>query len=473
MDEDIREEKRVDGPAAAESLDESGQAERLDESGQAERQLDRRTFIRLSALAGAAGVVASGCSGAGEPGGSAGYGGVGGSADPGGSGGDPEALAAGLEENVYTRLLGVRPHIGAHSHLSSMGGSRMPPEVMEAMAEANRFFVDMKDLHEAAGRRIAEIVGAEDALVSSGAFAALLVGAAGVLTGTDEERMEALPRPDWPKVECLFQTAHRFFYDKVFQYAGMTLVEADTRQAFEEAITDRTAMLVGLSFVERQNSGRPPFPAKYRQPTPPETLMPEEIIEIGRRKGVPVMIDMASDVHPISNFRRYIEAGADLVIVSGGKALRGPNSSGILAGRKDLIEAARMQNAPNNGIGRGLKVGKEEIIGLIAAVERYIALDPDAMVAAWNGKARWIADQLQDIPGLEANYEINTADYADVELIWDQETIPLSRADVDKALKEGSPSIIYYGEGICTKQFEDGEEVLVANRLRELFTTGS
>ena len=124
----------------------------------------------------------------------------------------------------------------------------MPPEVMDAMAEANRFFVTMRDLHEAAGRRIAEIVGAEDALVSSGAFAALLVGAAGVLTGTDEERMAALPRPTWPKVECLFQTAHRFFYDRVFQYAGMTLVEADTRQAYEEAITDRTALLVGLSF---------------------------------------------------------------------------------------------------------------------------------------------------------------------------------------------------------------------------------
>ena len=432
-------------------------------------RFNRRGFLKIGALAGVAGVAAANCSGLDGSGSDAG----GDESAATGVSSDPEAVAADLQQNVYTRMLGVRPHIGAHSHLSSMGGSRMPPEVMEAMTEANRFFVDMEDLHVAAGRRLAEIAGAEDALVSSGAFAALLVGAAGVLTGTDEERMAVLPRPTWPKVECLFQTPHRFFYDKVFQYAGMTLVEADTRQAYEEAISDRTALLVGLSFIEHQNTGRPPFPAKYRQPTPPETLMPEEIIEIGKRKGVPVMIDMASDVRPIRNLKRYIEMGADLVIVSGGKALRGPNSSGILAGRGDLIEAARMQNAPNNGIGRGLKVGKEEIIGLIAAVERFVEIDEDAMIAGWNQKAQWLADQLQDISGLEASYEINTAGYADVELIWDQEVIPLSREDVDSALKDGTPSIIYYGEGICTKQFEDGEEVLVANRLRELFTQGS
>ena len=432
-------------------------------------ELNRRGFLKIGALAGVAGVAAASCGGMSVPGSDS----ASGDGAETGAASDPDAVSADLQDNVYTRLLGVRPHIGAHSHLSSMGGSRMPPEVMEAMTEANGFFVDMKDLHEAAGRRIAEIAGSEDALISSGAFAALLVGAAGVLTGTDEERMAVLPRPTWPKVECLFQTPHRFFYDKVFQYSGMTLVEADTRQAYEAAITDRTALLVALSFIEHQNTGRPPFPAKYREPTPQETLMPEEIIEIGKRKGVPVMIDMASDVRPIRNLKRYIEMGADLVIVSGGKALRGPNSSGILAGRGDLIEAARLQNAPNNGIGRGLKVGKEEIVGLIAAVERFIEIDEDEMIAAWNRKAQWLADQLQDIPGLEAGYEINTAGYADVELIWDQEIIPLTREDVDKALKEGSPSVIYYGEGICTKQFENGEEILVASRLRELFTKGS
>ena len=132
-----------------------------------------------------------------------------------------------------------------------------------------------------------------------------------------------------------------------------------------------------------------------------------------------------------------------------------------------------MQNSPNNGIGRGFKVGKEEVIGLIAALEWYIGLDEDELIAGWNQKAQWLAEQLQGIPGLEARYELNTSGYGDVELVWDEEIIPLSREDVGSALKGGDPSIIYYGVTIRTGQLENGEEVLVANRLRELFTTGS
>ena len=316
-------------------------------------------------------------------------------------------------------------------------------------------------------------MGAEAALVSSGAFAAMLVGAAGVLTGSDQDRMRLLPNPTWPKVECLFQTAHRFFYDNVFGFAGMKLVEAGTRAEYEAAITDRTALLVGLAYIEHQTRGVPPFPVRHRQEHDPETLMPLEIIEIGKRRGVPVMIDLASNLPPKENLTRYLEAGADLVVVSGGKGIRGPNSTGILAGRADLIEAARMQNAPVNGIGRGLKVGKEEIVGLVAALERYVALDEDAEIAAWNAKARWLADQLQGIDGLEARYELNTHGYCDVELVWDETVIPLSREDVGRLLRAGDPKVIFDGPGPRTLQLEEGEVELVARRLRELFTTGS
>ena len=425
-------------------------------------QLNRRTFLTIGAIAGAAGIAASGCNGMG---GMSGYSGAGPA--------DPESVAADLQDNVFTRLLGVRPHIGTHGHLSSMGGSRMPPEVMEAMTEANRFFVDMSDLHVAAGRRIAEVMGAEDALVTSGGFAALVLGAAAALAGTDEDRRDALPKPTWPKVECLFQTPHRFFYDNAFHQAGMEIVEADSKADFEAAITDRTALIVGLAVIERQNTPRPPFPARHREERSTETLMPDEIIEIGNRKGVPVMIDMASELPPTRNLTRFTEAGADLVVVSGGKGIHGPNSTGILAGRRDLIESARMQNSPNNGIGRGFKVGKEEVIGLIAALEWYIGLDEDELISGWNQKAQWLAEQLQGIPGLDARYELNTSGYGDVELVWDEDIIPLSREDVGNALKAGDPSIIYYGVTIRTGQLENGEEVLVANRLRELFTTGS
>ena len=437
------------------------------------RTMARRTFLTVTAAAGTAVLAATGCGWIGSGVGDVGGYGSGGGDDVGGGSTDPDSVAADLKDNIYTRLLGVRPHIGAHEHLSSTGGSRMPPEVIEAMAEANRYFVDMGELHEAAGRRIAEIMGAEDALVSAGAFASMLVGAAGVLTGADEDRMEALPNPTWPKVECLFQTPHRFFYDKVFTYAGMTLVEAGTRADYEAAISDRTALLVGLAYIEGQTRGVPPFPVRHRMEHDPETLMPMDIIEIGQRRGVPVMIDFASNLPPKTNLTRYLEAGADLVVVSGGKGIRGPNSTGILAGRRDLIEAARMQNAPDNGIGRGLKVGKEEIVGVVTALERYIALDEGEQIAEWNRKAGWLADQLQDIPGLEARYELNTHGYFDVELVWDEAVIPLSRDDLGRKLMEGDPRIRIEGNLARTLQLEPGEEILVARRLRELFTTGN
>jgi hypothetical protein len=157
----------------------------------------------------------------------------------------------------------------------------------------------------------------------------------------------------------------------------------------------------------------------------------------------------------------------------GGKGIRGPNSTGILAGRRVLIEAARMQNAPDNGIGRGLKVGKEEIVGVVTALERYIALDEGEQIAEWNRKAGWLADQLQDIPGLEARYELNTHGYFDVELVWDEAVIPLSRDDLGRKLMEGDPRIRIEGNLARTLQLEPGEEILVARRLRELFTTGN
>ena len=475
MNKEIRDEKTEAGAGDETSMAaaDDGTSKAAAVSGTS-RKLDRRTFITVTAVAGAAGLAVSACDGIG--GGSGSTGGGGGVYPGSGSGGesaDAEALAADLKDNVYTRLFGVRPHIGAHEHLSSTGGSRMPPEVLEAMAEANRYFVDMGELHVAAGRRIADIMGAEDALVSSGAFASMLVGAAAALTGLDQDRMKALPNPTWPKVECLFQTPHRFFYDSVFTFAGMKLVEAGTRAEYEAAITDNTALLVGLAYMEGQTRGVPPFPVRHRLEHDPETLMPMDIIEIGNRRGVPVMIDFASSLPPKANLTRFLEAGADLVVVSGGKGIRGPNSTGILAGRKDLIEAARMQNAPNNAIGRGLKVGKEEIVGLVTAFERYVALDEGEQIAEWNRKAQWLADELQDIPGLEARSELNTHGYHDVELLWDEEVIPLSREDVGRRLSEGDPRIRIEGNLARTPQIEESELVLVARRLRELFTTGS
>ncbi len=163
-----------------------------------------------------------------------------------------ERLEAAYSDNIYTQLLDVRPHLGAHEHLTRLGGSRMPREVTDAMVQANDYFVDMHELTEAAGRRVAEVMGAEAALVTSGAFSAMILGAAACLTGTDPEKIDALPHPTWPRRDCLIQTAHRFEYDRAYRTAGMSIVEAKTREEFLDKINDRTAMIAVLTAVEKQ-----------------------------------------------------------------------------------------------------------------------------------------------------------------------------------------------------------------------------
>lgn len=423
----------------------------------------RRHVLGLAALLGAAGWAGACGPGADETGAPGASGGRSDAAD------DPDAIAAALRDNIYTRLLGVTPHLGAHEHISRLSGSRMPAEVVEAMVEANRFFVDMNELADGAGRRIAQIMGAEAAIVTAGGFSSMLLGAAACLTGTDHEKMEALPHPTWPRRECLIQTPHRFSYDQAYRLAGMEIVEVATREEFARRLGERTAMIAVLAAAEKQRVFAPPFSVRRVSPAPPDLMLPGELIELGRKAGVPVLVDFASDLPPASNLTRFLEMGADLVVVSGGKGILGPQSTGILAGRRDLVEAARLQNSPNDGIGRGMKVGKEEIVGLVVALERYMTLDHDAEIAEWNRKARWLADELRGIPGLSAEYGLNTMGYADVELTWDETVIPLTNQQAQAGLMQGEPRLTYDVRNVRTRQLTDGELVLVARRLRAFF----
>ena len=210
----------------------------------------------------------------------------------------------------------------------------MPPEVMQAMIEANDYFVDMHELNKAAGSHIAKIMRAEDAIVTSGGFSAMILGAAACLTGNDPEKIEALPQVTWPKRECLIQSGHRFHYDRAYRTAGMTIVEAETQEQFRRNLSQRTAMIAVLAAVEKQRIFDTPFPLKRSEPPPPEVMSSQELVDTGRKAGVPVLVDMASDIPPASNLTRFLEMGADLVVVSGGKGIGGPQSTGILAGRK-------------------------------------------------------------------------------------------------------------------------------------------
>lgn len=392
------------------------------------------------------------------------------------------ATPASLDDNIYTRLLGVRPHLGAHEHISRLGGGRMSREVLNAMVEANEYFVDMRELNAAAGRRAAELLGAEAAMITAGGFSGMILGAAACLTGTDLEKVVALPHPTWERRECLIQTAQKFDYDRAYRAAGATIVYADTRADIERQLGPRTAFTALLSASERQGVFAPPF-AAHRAPPPRAELIPhEELIAMGKRAGVPVLVDMASDLPPWGQLERFLKAGADLLVLSGGKAIGGPQSSGILLGRRDLIDAARLNSTPNDNIGRGMKVAKEEIIGLIVALERYLKTDHTADMERWNARARRIVDRLQGIAGLKATYALNTAGYGDADLAWDEKDIPLNRDSLRRELTNGSPRvelevIVTQDQGTTTwhatartRVLRDGEELLVALRLREVFT---
>jgi L-seryl-tRNA(Ser) seleniumtransferase len=393
----------------------------------------------------------------------------------------PPNTAHSLENNVYTRLLGVRPHLGAHEHISRLGGGRMAREVLDAMGEANEYFVDMRELTAAAGRRAAELLGAEAALVTAGGFSSLILGAAACLTGTDETKVQALPHPTWERRECLIQTAQKFDYDRAYRCAGATIVYADTRADLEARLGPRTAFVAILSASDRQGVFAPPFEAR-RAPPPSKDLVPhEDLIAMAKRAGVPVLVDIASDLPPWGQVRRFQNAGADLLVLSGGKAIGGPQSSGILFGRTDLIDAARLNSTPNDNIGRGMKVGKEEIIGLVVALERFTKTDHLAETDRWNARARRIVDRLQGIRGLNVVYALNTAGYGDADLTWDEQDIALNRDSLRKALIDGKPRvelevIITQDRGTTrwhatarTRVLRDGEELLVAKRLREVF----
>jgi len=364
-------------------------------------------------------------------------------------------------DSIYTRLFGIRPFLSCRSHTTIVGGSRMPEEVMRAMVEANDYFVDMHELNKAAGDRIAEVTGAEAGLVTAGSFSAMVLASAACLSGTDPQKVAALPHPTWPKRECLMQTGHKIVYDHAFRTGGATLVHADTRREFERKITEKTAMLGVLASVER------------RKKPDAGLMMPQEIIEIGKKRGIPVIIDAASELPPVDSMTRYTKMGADLVVISGGKGIRGPQSTGILAGRKDLIEAATLNHSPNTGIGRGMKVGKEEIVGFTVALNRYVALDHEAVFETWNRKARWLNEQLQGIPGLRANYRKNSYGFGEIRFEWDQAVIPLTPNQVKEKLKAGEPRIVYYdddkGGTIQTRTMHDGEEIFAARRLRQFF----
>ena len=388
--------------------------------------------------------------------------------------------------NPYGKY-GLKRVINAATCLTRLGGSRPHPDVFKAMEDASRAYIQIPALQAWAGEKIAVATGAEAGLPTAGAVNALtLAAAACIMKGTELEKYDPLgPSPphhmiqrlpmhtEGLKVEFLVQKSDRNTYDHAVECAGGRIVEAGTHEGttveeLEAAYhPDRTA---AFYFTVRGSKRGLPLDA---------------FIEVAHRNGVPVIVDAAPDLRPKKILTHYIEKGVDLVVYSGGKHLGGPNNTGILAGRRDLVKLAHLQAYPFDGIGRGAKMSRETIVGLVVALEKYLEKDDEALFKAWYEKARWIAGQLSDVPGLNAGvtYEYTVEEgepMTPLAYVTLDEEAGMETEDLHARLKEGDPVIeTLYEPSFLIDDFQgkltlnpehllEGDEALVVERIKEI-----
>ncbi len=363
--------------------------------------------------------------------------------------------------SIYEEL-GIRPIINASATLTRLGGSIMPPEVIAAMVEASRHFVDLDELQRRIGEELARLTHNEAAYVSAGAAAGLVLATAACITGTDPAAIRQLPDLTGLKNEVIVHKSHRNGYDHAVRQVGVKLVEIGYATGtapweLERAINERTA---AVFWFQGAMTGRGDLPL-------------ETVIEIAGARGVPVVVDAAAQLPPVENLWRFTQMGAALAIFSGGKDLRGPQSSGLIVGRKDLIEAIRLNGNPNHSIGRPMKVGKEEMVGLLAAVKRYLALDHEARASQDEEVvAGWCA-ALNKLPGVHAQRAFpNEAGQPlpRARVVFDPTQAGISRDEVVARLAQGTPAIavaLAGADGIYLNPMTlaDGEEQVVLDRL--------
>ena len=353
--------------------------------------------------------------------------------------------------------LGIRTFVNAAGTYTAMTASLMHDEVIETIKEGAKQFAMLDEVQDRVGEKIAELCHAESATVTAGCWSALVLGMAGVLTGMDMKKVAQLPDVTGMKAEVIVQKGHNIGYVHALTNTGATIVEIETVQELEKAISEKTAMMWFLNSY-----------------APSGKIQHEEWVAIAKKHKIPTMIDMAADVPPVSNLWKYNDLGFDLVCVSGGKAIRGPQSAGILMGRKDLIAAARLSAPPRGGnIGRGMKVNKEEVLGMYVALEKYINQDHEAEWKMWEGKIDSITKSVSSITGVTTEVSVPpVANHTPLLFIkWDETKIKTTNKDLMLKLRNGSPSIEVMANGtginITVFMLKEGEEKIVAKRVRE------
>ena len=378
----------------------------------------------------------------------------------------PFTAAVAATKNPKRELFkefGVRTFINAAGTLTYMTGSLMHDEVLEAINSTSKDFCLLDEVQDKVGEKIAKLVHSEAAVVTSGAFSGMTLALAGILTGKDEKKVAALPHIEYTgmKSEVICQKSHDIVYNHALTNTGCKIVQVETAEDVDKAVNDRTALMHFLHI--ESDKGK---------------IQHEEWVALAKKHGIPTGIDIAADVPPVSNLWRFNDMGFDFVVISGGKAMRGPQSAGILMGKKDLIAAARLHMPPRGGnIGRGMKINKEEIFGMYVALEKYINQDHDKEWKEWETNIAHIEGAVKKIPGITTEIHVPALGNhtPTLRISWDTQQVKLSDKQLREALRFGNPSIELGGGtansvNVTVFMLKAGQEKIVASRLKEEFT---
>lgn len=373
------------------------------------------------------------------------------------------ALASPLDPPVKRDIfkeLGVRTFINAAGTYTAMTGSLMQEVVLDAIYDSSKDFCMIDELQDKVGEKIAAMVHAEAAVVTSGAFSGMTLGLAGILTGMDLKKVEQLPHLEGTgmRSEVICQKAHEIVYNHALKNTGCKIIYIETVEELEKAVNEKTALLHFLNI--EADKGK---------------IMHEEWVAIGRKHGIATSIDIAADVPPLSNLWKFNDMGFSFVAISGGKAIRGPQSAGLLMGKKDIIAAARLHMPPRGfNIGRGMKVNKEEVIGMYIALEKYINQDHDKEWKTWEAAVAHIENTVKQVRGVTTSITVpplgNTT--PTLEISWDNAIVKLSGKDLQARLRNATPSIEIGGVRdnsivVTVWMLKPGQEKIVATRIKE------
>lgn len=374
----------------------------------------------------------------------------------------------GSKRNLVKEL-GIRTFINAAGTYTTMSASLMHEEVMDAIDQSAKEFCMLNEVQDKVGERIAQMVHADGAMVTAGAFSALTLGMAGILTGTAQEKIKRLPHrleEAGIKSEVLLQKGHYDGYEQALYNTGVTIIAVETADDVHKAVNEKTASMHFLNCNAQEGK-----------------IMHEEWLQLAKKYHLPATINIAADVPPVSNLWKYNDMGFSFVALSGGKAIRGPQSAGILMGKKEIIAGARLNDSPNGEtIGRGMKVNKEEILGMYAALDKYINQDHDKEWKMWEDNIGFINEAVKKVKGVTT--EITVPPIANhtpkLTISWDKNIIKTTRKNLGDKLRNGDPSIelISWGDpdnsiSLTVFMLKKGEHKIVAKRIQEELAAAS